>query len=283
MLPRKKRNPGQGIGYVDNFKGISCSVSPTYLTKEKVSEKANAIWCIHDIITLCNYLVAHVETTGDTYKFRNNVLAGATDLLNSQIIVGGFKKSSIIIAKPDCFPFKTKGWDIYNDVLKLCPDKQKDDLPPLSPPDASSPSPDAPVAWAGSVEWDESWMEHDLAASQPPTESISAPVPASTPAHSVSRKCSDDSVLHSVKQAKVTPAECISNAVMHFSGVFGDSMFKLVSQLDPSPMQHRTAMATAHEKETWLSLQNKVKLGNILKETKEADAYMSWVEASSPE
>ncbi|ESK82973.1 hypothetical protein Moror_11799 [Moniliophthora roreri MCA 2997] len=158
-----------------------------------------------------------------------------------------------------------------------------DDLPPLSPPDASSPSPDAPVAWAGSVEWDESWMEHDLAASQPPTESISAPVPASTPAHSVSRKCSDDSVLHSVKQAKVTPAECISNAVMHFSGVFGDSMFKLVSQLDPSLMQHRTAMATAHEKETWLSLQNKVKLGNILKETKEADAYMSWVEASSPE
>uniref|UniRef100_A0A0W0F6T4 Uncharacterized protein n=1 Tax=Moniliophthora roreri TaxID=221103 RepID=A0A0W0F6T4_MONRR len=163
------------------------------------------------------------------------------------------------------------------------PSSHADDLPPLSPPDASSPSPDAPVAWAGSVEWDESWMEHDLAASQPPTESISAPVPASTPAHSVSRKCSDDSVLHSVKQAKVTPAECISNAVMHFSGVFGDSMFKLVSQLDPSPMQHRTAMATAHEKETWLSLQNKVKLGNILKETKEADAYMSWVEASSPE
>ncbi|EEB97452.1 hypothetical protein MPER_03227 [Moniliophthora perniciosa FA553] len=109
---------------------------------------------------------------------------------------------------------------------------------------------------------------------------ISASVPASTP---VSRKRSDDSVLHSVKRVKVTPAECISNAVMHFSGVFGDSMSKLVPQLDSSPVRRKTAMATAREKETWLSLQNKVKLGNVLKQTVEADAYMSWVEAPSPE
>ncbi|EEB97199.1 hypothetical protein MPER_03531, partial [Moniliophthora perniciosa FA553] len=92
MRPRRKRNPGRGIGYIDNLKGISRSIPPTYLAK--VSEKANAIWCIHDIIALCNYLAPHVGTTGDTRKFKKTILTGAVNLLNSQVVVGGSKKEN---------------------------------------------------------------------------------------------------------------------------------------------------------------------------------------------
>ncbi|THU75905.1 hypothetical protein K435DRAFT_606689, partial [Dendrothele bispora CBS 962.96] len=32
---------------------------------------------------------------------------------------------TIVASHPNCYPFKNSGWPVYDDVLKLCPEKQK--------------------------------------------------------------------------------------------------------------------------------------------------------------
>ncbi|KAK1217150.1 hypothetical protein PQX77_020204 [Marasmius sp. AFHP31] len=124
--------------------------------------------------------------------------------------------NAIVLSRPNCYPFKNSGWELYDAVLKLHPEKQKGDsrysaargvIGPHQPPPLLQPSVppvDIPIdpallaedeevlsrrevapARSQSPDWDEAQMENDMSAGtalpDPESPSSSPPSPATPP------------------------------------------------------------------------------------------------------
>ncbi|KAK7027515.1 hypothetical protein VNI00_015148 [Paramarasmius palmivorus] len=88
----KWKTPGRGKGYQE-IPGITRETKTvTYIPHAQVSPTAACFWSILDCAKLCAFLQPYVAGTGDTKKFKKNVLVKAADHLNDRIIQGGLKK-----------------------------------------------------------------------------------------------------------------------------------------------------------------------------------------------
>ncbi|KAJ3713435.1 hypothetical protein C8R42DRAFT_540393, partial [Lentinula raphanica] len=123
-----------------------------------------AHWTLQDVLATIAFLKNHISSAGDGNKFKPAVYRSAADHLNERIIKEGCKKwkgllriykavdylknytsglhwddhlsmnvgpseesiwEDIITAHPDCIPFKGSGWEIFDDVGELRPEKAK--------------------------------------------------------------------------------------------------------------------------------------------------------------
>lgn len=228
--------------------------------------------------------------------------------------------TNIVNKKPMCAPFKKAGWVIFDDVAQLRPEKPKGSHTfrptsgvqgPVSAPEASSQSPDAnsftppgSPPLRASPEWDLDRLNTSMAVTNAEagelqgtnslqetlgSEDSAATVP-STPAPSAQKRPAS-AVPPSSKHLKASSSQAealigLTGALDRFGDKFKEGTQQLAAAINASPQRNdqiTRARNILDEKETWLTLRQKITLGNkFAADHRKASTYIHYSTLGSP-
>ncbi|KAJ7710774.1 hypothetical protein B0H17DRAFT_1190465 [Mycena rosella] len=313
-----------GYRYVGN---IIVDAHPPYLASQDIREPAKAQWVLTDLVNMAHFLEPHVSGDGNNglslaaIKFRFHLF-----LANTQKVLVIYKGvhylktrsggswdddfganvltemeaevwEGIVLSRPECAPFRNKGWPPYPFFERLDPAKSKGDnsYRPRSGVQLMGNfgrySPDRPdeSQMGISQDQDDKISQLDLNTSSTQTSS-SIPSTPSTPAPKKRRAASSTADKSSRKKAHLNPQDALLS-VSRSLDAFGERMSTATRELtevlrttntNSTPERRKTALNLA-KKEKWLNVADQLRLGRLVGTGQTADEYMSWAREGSPE